>query len=52
VGLTDAYAKAWGTQWRTFLARERMAVVPDDLSVVVDAVQKFLTPVALKASAD
>jgi Nucleotidyl transferase AbiEii toxin, Type IV TA system len=52
IGLTDAYAQAWGAQWRTFLARERMAVVPDDLAVVVGDLRKFLMPVAQKASVE
>jgi hypothetical protein len=31
VGLTEAFARAWFPQWRTFLTRERMAAVPEHL---------------------
>ena len=44
-GLSDAYAEAWGRQWRAFLGRERMAVVPVDLAVVISDLARFLLPV-------
>ena len=43
-GLTDEFAAAWSTQWRAFLGRERMAVVPDSLAVVVADLRSFLLP--------
>jgi hypothetical protein len=49
IGLTDAFALAWGNQWRTFLARERMAAIPDDFAVVIADLQKFLMPIARNA---
>jgi predicted nucleotidyltransferase component of viral defense system len=48
VGLTNAFATAWGTQWRTFLGRERMAAVPDDLAAVVADLRKFLMAIVQK----
>ena len=47
VGLTDAFAVAWSNQWRTFLSRERMASIPDDLATVIADLRDFLMPIAL-----
>jgi predicted nucleotidyltransferase component of viral defense system len=49
-GLTDAFATAWDSQWRTFLGRERLAAVPDDLTEVLNDLRKFLMPIARQAS--
>ncbi len=44
IGLTDAYARTWGGQWRAFLARERMAAAPLELAAVVTDLEQFLMP--------
>ena len=44
MGLTPAYAAAWNAQWRAFLRRERLAVAPADLVVLVDNLALFLVP--------
>jgi Nucleotidyl transferase AbiEii toxin, Type IV TA system len=44
VGLTEAFAHAWAPQWRTFLARERMAAVPEHLESVIVELRAFLMP--------
>ena len=49
VGLTNAYAQAWGTQWRAFLTRERMAAVPGALNEVIATLRDFLMPLAARA---
>src|SRR5579859_2076699 len=51
IGLTDAYAHAWGKQWRAFLTRVRMAAVPDTLDEVLGALQGYLMPLAARALA-
>jgi len=51
IGLTDAYAQAWGKQWRAFLTRERMAAVPDTLDEVLRTLQGYLMPLAARALA-
>jgi hypothetical protein len=49
VGLTEAFARAWAPQWRTFLTRERMAAVPEHLEEVIAALRAFLMPLAERA---
>jgi predicted nucleotidyltransferase component of viral defense system len=49
VGLTEAYAQAWATQWRAFLTRERMAAVPDALDEVIATLRDYLMPLAARA---
>lgn len=43
-GLTEAYVETWAGQWRTFLARERMAAAPEQLATVVAGLERFLLP--------
>lgn len=43
-GLGEAYVEAWATQWRAFLARERMLAAPAQLVTVVNDLQRFLLP--------
>jgi predicted nucleotidyltransferase component of viral defense system len=42
VGLTPAYAAAWNVQWTAFLRRERLAVAPADLVVLIEDLAVFL----------
>jgi hypothetical protein len=51
-GLSDAYVETWGGQWRTFLARERMAGVPEQLATVVADLERFLPPLIEEAEGD
>ena len=44
VGLTDGFADERAAQWRAFLGRDRMAVVPDDFTVAVADLRIFLMP--------
>jgi len=44
VGLTDEFAAAWATQWRTFLGRERMAAAPEAFAMVIADLRTFLMP--------
>jgi Nucleotidyl transferase AbiEii toxin, Type IV TA system len=44
VGLTDEFAAARAAQWRTFLARERMAAAPNDFTTVIADLERFLLP--------
>jgi predicted nucleotidyltransferase component of viral defense system len=44
VGLSDEFAAAWSAQWRAFLARERMAAVPDGFAAVITDLRNFLMP--------
>ena len=46
IGLSDAYAAAWSTQWQTFLRRERMAAVPETIAAVLIDLRLFLLPLA------
>lgn len=46
VGLTDEFAAARATQWRTFLGRERMVPAPDNFADVVSDLRSFLMPIA------
>jgi hypothetical protein len=46
VGLTDEFAAARAAQWRTFLARERMAAAPDAFGDVIADLRPFLIPLA------
>lgn len=46
VGLTDEYAAVWSAQWRAFLARERMAVVPNGFAAVITDLRNFLMPLS------
>jgi hypothetical protein len=48
-GLSEAYVETWGGQWRTFLARERMAPVPEQFSEVVTGLERFLLPLIEEA---
>jgi len=41
-GLTDEFATAWATQWRTFLGRERMPPAPEDFAAVISDLRRFL----------
>jgi predicted nucleotidyltransferase component of viral defense system len=50
IGLTEAFAQAWASQWRTFLSRERMAAVPERLDHVLAELRAFLMPLAERAS--
>lgn len=43
-GLSEVYVETWGGQWRTFLARERVAAVPQQLAAVVTDLERFLLP--------
>ena len=52
IGLSDAYADAWGRQWKAFLGRERMASAPIDLAVVVSDLAGFLLPLIAPAEKD
>jgi len=45
----EAFASAWAPQWRTFLTRERMAAVPEDLEAVIAELRAFLMPLAERA---
>jgi hypothetical protein len=51
IGLADAYAQAWGKQWRAFLTREHMAAVPETLDEVLGTLQGYLMPLAARALA-
>ena len=51
-GLTDAYVETWGSQWRTFLSRERMATAPEQLATVVADLERFLLPLIEEAYGD
>jgi predicted nucleotidyltransferase component of viral defense system len=44
VGLTDEFAAARADQWRTFLARERMAAAPGGFTTVIADLVRFLMP--------
>ena len=44
MGLTDDFATARATQWRAFLGRERMALVPDSLADIIAGLRVFLLP--------
>lgn len=52
VGLTEAFARAWAAQWRTFLTRERMAAVPEHLEQVIAELRAFLMPLAERTHPD
>jgi Nucleotidyl transferase AbiEii toxin, Type IV TA system len=52
VGLSDAFAAAWATQWRAFLSRERMTAAPDILAIVVADLRLFLMPLLKSTSND
>jgi hypothetical protein len=52
VGLTEAFARAWAPQWRTFLTRERMAAVPEHLDAVIAELRAFLMPLAERAASE
>lgn len=52
IGLTEAFARAWAPQWRTFLTRERMAAVPGHLEQVITELRAFLMPLAERAHSD
>jgi len=52
VGLTNEFAAARAAQWRTFLARERMAAAPDDLATVIADLESFLMPLLGGSNAD
>ncbi len=43
-GFSKEYVEAWGNQWRSFLARERMAAAPEELGTVVADLERFLLP--------
>lgn len=45
IGLTSEFVTAWATPWRTFLGRERMAAVPDNLAVVVTDLRNSFDPI-------
>ncbi|KPL50852.1 hypothetical protein ABB55_00245 [Prosthecomicrobium hirschii] len=52
IGLSDAYADAWGRQWKAFLGRERMAAAPTELAAVVSGLAGFLLPLIEPAERD
>ena len=52
IGLSDAYAEAWGRQWKAFLGRERMASAPTELAAVVSDLAGFLLPLIEPAESD
>lgn len=52
IGLSDAYADAWGRQWKAFLGRERMAAAPTELAAVVSDLAGFLLPLIEPAERD
>jgi hypothetical protein len=49
VGLTDEFAATSATQWRAFLARERMAAAPDAFAAVIADLRGFLMPLVVGA---
>lgn len=52
IGLTEAFARAWAPQWRTFLTRERMATAPEHLEAVIVELRAFLMPLAERAPSE
>ncbi len=44
VGLSAEFAATWAGQWQAFLARERMAAVPDAFGGIVGDLRAFLIP--------
>jgi predicted nucleotidyltransferase component of viral defense system len=46
VGLSAEFAATWARQWQAFLARERMAAVPEAFGGIVDDLAAFLIPLA------
>lgn len=52
VGLTNEFAVARAAQWRTFLARERMAGAPDSFTAVIADLERFLMPLLGGSNAD
>ena len=47
VGLTDAFAEAWATQWRAFLGRDRIAAAPNAFAATVADLRLFLMPLVV-----
>ena len=48
VGLTLAYAAVWGAQWEAFQRRERLAVAPQDLVLLIADLVTFFDPAIAK----
>ena len=49
VGLSDSFALERQTQWRAFLARDRLEVAPVSFAQVIDDLRTFLQPVLVRA---
>ena len=49
VGLSDGFALERETQWRAFLARDRLEVAPASLAQVIDDLRAFVQPVLARA---
>ena len=49
VGLSDGFALERETQWRAFLARDRLEVAPASFAQVIDDLRAFLQPVLAHA---
>ncbi|MCY4238142.1 MAG: nucleotidyl transferase AbiEii/AbiGii toxin family protein [Rhodospirillaceae bacterium] len=48
VGLSDSFALERGTQWRAFLARDRLEVAPASFAQIIDDLRTFLQPVLVR----
>jgi hypothetical protein len=48
----NLHAHTWADQWRTFLTRERMAAVPEQLAAVVADLELFLLPLIEEVEGD
>ena len=49
IGLSDSFALERETQWRAFLARDRLEVAPASFALVIDDLRAFLQPVLTRA---
>jgi hypothetical protein len=46
IGLSDEFVTAWDAQWRSFLARDRMAGAPTAFAAVIADLRVFLMPLS------